>query len=121
MGFMSFIDKSRDPSHPYLSPQLACKLLDMQVKDVASDAGVHRNAISRHPDSAALQRYLTDVVRVIKAAEDTADGDFVKAVTWFKAEPIEEFDYKTPRQLVAEHNTDAVISYLIALRGGATG
>jgi Protein of unknown function (DUF2384) len=121
MAFVTFVDQIRDPRHSYLSPQRASKLLDMQIQEIARDAGVHRNAIARHPDSAALQRYLRDVARVIKAAADAAGGDLLKAVAWFKAEPIEEFDYKTPRELVAERKTDAVISYLISLQGGATG
>lgn len=105
----------------YLSPTKFIDLLKIDVATFADRAHVHRNTVSRAPESATVQDHIRQNIRVLKAVYDLNGGDIEKALVWFKNEPIREFDYKTPEMVVAEGRADDVIKLLEMYDAGATG
>lgn len=105
----------------YLSPTKFIDLLKIDVGTFANRAHVHRNTVSRAPESATVQDHIRQNIRVLKAVYDLNGGDLQKALVWFKNEPIREFDYKTPEMVVAEGRADDVIKLLEMYDAGATG
>jgi antitoxin Xre/MbcA/ParS-like protein len=56
--------------------------------------------------------------QVISRAEELI-GDREKAEVWFQYHPLPAFENKTPRQLVGEGRSDAVLLHLDTLEDGA--
>lgn len=102
-----------------LSPKRFCAVLNLDVQTLADLAHVHRNTLTRAPDSETIQRFLREVLRVLCAAFDVSN-DMSKAVFWYRNEPIAAFKYKTAERLVSEGRTDDVVRYVTSLATGAT-
>ena len=81
---------------------------------------MHRNTITRAPESEGVQRYLRESIRVVRAATDVSHS-IEKAIYWYRNHPIPTFDYKTGQQLTSEGRADDVVSYLQSLRQGFSG
>lgn len=116
-GFMSFLSAEASPS---ISPRQFGLVLRVDMQTLAGLAHVHRNTISRAPDTETVQAHLRESVRVLRAAADVS-GSIEKAVYWFKNHPLPAFDYKTPQHLVSEKRTESLIKYLQSLQAGYTG
>jgi hypothetical protein len=116
------IDDLREPgSDPVLSPTRYLSLVKIDIGEFARNAGVHRNTVSRAPNSASVQDFLRKNVRVISAAFDASGNDMAKALLWFRNEPLAPFAYKTAEQLVAEGRVDDVIRLIESYEAGAAG
>ena len=120
--YAGFIDFVRDPDSaaPALSPRRFSAAVNIDLQTLAEQARVHRNTISRAPNSKAIQDFLRQAVRVIKAATDLT-GDLRRALFWYRAEPLATFSYRTAERLVAEGRTDDLLSYVASLEAGAAG
>lgn len=105
----------------YLSPVKFIDLLKIDVATFANRAHVHRNTVSRAPESGTVQAHIRENMRVIRAAYDLNGGDIEKAIFWFKNEPLREFEYKTPETVVADGRADDVIKLLEMYEAGAAG
>jgi len=110
----------RQPQTPFISPARFAKAAGVSVQELAALAGVHRNTVSQHPDSARLQNRLRDMVKAIAAAA-AMTGNVDKAIYWFRNEPTADYRYKTAAELVAEGQLGAVLAYLEDLRHGPSG
>lgn len=121
LTFDAFVENLHDPEDALLiSPKRYVEELRLDVQTLADQAKVHRNTVTRSPNTEALQRYLRDALRVMKAAADLS-GDMKKALFWFRNHPLQPFQYKTAEQLVGEGRADAVVSYISMLEAGAAG
>lgn len=105
----------------YLSPLKFIDLMKIDLGTFATRARVHRNTVSRAPDSSSVQEHIRQNIRVLKAVYDLNGGDLQKALVWFKNEPIREFDYRTAETVVAEGRADDVITLLEMYEAGAAG
>jgi uncharacterized protein (DUF2384 family) len=114
-----FVQSLQEPKTPFISPKRFSAALGVQVASLAELTGVHRNTL-RNPSSERLQSKLREMVKVITAAA-ALTGDLSKAIFWFRNEPIADYDQKTPAELVAEGQVEAVLSYLRDLENGARG
>ena len=103
-----------------LSPRRFIELLGMDLQTLAAQAHVHRNTLTRAPGSPGVQRFLREVLRVLKAAEDVS-GDRNRAIAWYRNEPLAVFDYKTAERLVAEGRSDDVLRFVASFEAGAAG
>lgn len=121
-GFDGFIDFLRDQEAgaSTLSPKRFSDLLSIDVQTLAAQAHVHRNTISRAPASESVQKFLREALRVIRAAHDLS-GNVVRAIFWYRNEPLPPFGYKTAEQLVSEGRTEDVLRYVGSLEAGAAG
>lgn len=117
-----FVEYLRDPDMPgpVLSPKRFGQALHIDLQTLAEQAHVHRNTISRAPTSPAVQRFLRDALKVIKAGTDIS-GDVNRTLFWYRNEPLSAFGYKTAEQLVSEGRTDDVLRYVASLEAGAAG
>lgn len=116
-----FADNFREPNSSFLSPHLISEALGLQIQSLAERARVSRNTPASRPQNENLQSYLRDVVRVLTAARDAAGEDTKRVLFWFMNEPLQEFDYKTPDELVKLGKAQVVVDYIESISGGATG
>jgi hypothetical protein len=116
-GFLNFLSAEASPS---ISPKQFGLVFKVDMQTLAGLAHVHRNTISRAPDTETVQSHLRESVRVLRAAADVS-GSIEKAIYWFKNNPLPAFDYKTPQLLVSEKRTEALIKYLQSLQAGYAG
>ena len=121
-SFDAFLRSLQEPGQaaPVLSARRFADGLEMDLQTLAGLAGVHRNTLSRAPGSAAVQRFLRDAVRIIRAASDVS-GDVGRALFWYRNEPLQPFGYETPERLVAAGRTDDLLRYVVSLEAGPTG
>jgi len=117
--FVTFLQEPGE-SAPVLSPKQYIAALKIDLQDLADQAHVHRNTIGRAPHSKAVQDYLRQTLRVIKAAVDL-NGDVYNALFWYRNEPLAPFDYKTAETLVADGRADDVVRFVTSLQAGAAG
>jgi hypothetical protein len=103
-----------------LSPKRFSEALSMDIQTLAGQAHVHRNTISRAPESESVQGFLREVLRVLRAATDIS-GNIDHAIFWYRNDPLRVFRYKTAEQLVAEGRTEDVLRYVESLEAGAVG
>ena len=120
--YQHFVDFLREPdtSAPVLSPKRFSEWMHIDLQTLAEQAHVHRNTISRAPESRGIQEFLRDALRVIKAATDLR-GDLDAALFWYRNEPLSVFEYKSAERLVSEGRTDDLLRYLASLEAGAAG
>lgn len=119
--FDVFIGELQEPEDALvISPKKYAEKLSLDLQALADRAKVHRNTVTRSPNAEALQRYLRDALRVLKAAADLS-GDMTKALYWFRNHPLQPFQYKTAEELVADGKVDAVVKYISILEAGAGG
>lgn len=103
-----------------LSPERFTALMNMDIKELATQAHVHRNTVTRAPESENLQRFIREAVRVVRAAADIS-GSIDRAIFWYRNEPLHVFKYRTAEALVSEGRTEDVLDYVMSLQAGAAG
>ncbi|AOL05684.1 MULTISPECIES: DUF2384 domain-containing protein [Burkholderia] len=120
-SFDQFMLAVRDPDSdaPVISARRFAQVLHIDLQTLAQQAHVHRNTVSRLPESESVQAFLRQALRVICAATDVS-GDVRNALFWYRNEPLAIFDYKTAEQLVSEQRTDDLLRYITSLGGGST-
>ena len=118
--FAELLESSRETSAPRFSATKIASALDLQIQELATIAGVHRNTLRTHPESPRLQSTLRDLMRVLSAAV-TVQPDVNHAFFMVKNEPIPAFRHKTLLQLVQERRTDDAIDYLESISAGFVG
>ena len=118
-GFMDFL-RDRELGAAAISPKRFIAVFGIDLLTLANQAHVHRNTVSRAPASESVQRFLREVLRVIRAAADLS-SDIERALFWYRNEPLQPFEYKTAEQLVSEGRTDDLLRYIGSLLVGAAG
>lgn len=121
-NFEDFLGLLRAP-HPgisTLSPKRFTEALSIDIQTLAKQAHVHRNTISRAPESESVQRFLREALRVLRAAMDVSD-DIGDAIFWYRNDPLPVFGYKTAEQLVTEGRAEDLLRYIESLEAGAAG
>ncbi len=103
-----------------LSPNRFSEILSIDMQTLARQARVHRNTLSRTPGSESVQRFLREVLRVLRAATDLS-GNVDRAISWYRNAPLSTFDYTTAEHLVASGRTDDLLRYIQSLEAGAVG
>ena len=121
-SYQHFVEFLRDPdtAAPVLSPKRFSQWLRIDLQTLAEQAHVHRNTISRAPESRGIQDFLREALRIIKAATDLR-GDLDAALFWYRNEPLSVFEYKTAERLVSEGRAEDLLRYLGSLEAGAAG
>lgn len=117
--FMYFLHEPNNGA-AVLSPERFTALMNMDIKELATQAHVHRNTVTRAPESENLQRFIREAVRVVRAASDIVDS-IDRAIFWYRNEPLPVFKYKTAETLVSEGRTEDVLDYVMSLQAGAAG
>ena len=118
--FLGFADEFRSPGQPVIEPERFAAALNLQVQELAQLAHVHRSTVAEAPTNVRLQSFMREALQVLSAAISVAQ-DRDRAIYWYRNAPIPEFNHRTAEQLVADHKTDAVLSYLSSISVGPTG
>lgn len=121
-SFDAFLSALRDPDTdaPVLSARRYVAALNIDLQTLADQAHVHRNTVARAPESASVQQFLREALRVIRAATDLS-GDVQRALFWYRNEPLAVFDYQTAETLVSAGRANDVVRYVASLEAGAAG
>jgi uncharacterized protein (DUF2384 family) len=112
-----FLAVITEPRRGLISPHRLSEALRMPLADLARVTQLHRNTLTRRPDSPKVQARLGEVARIIALASDLT-GDPGRAVAWFRYQPLAGFDHKTAEGLVARGQAEAVIKHLEMLADG---
>jgi putative toxin-antitoxin system antitoxin component (TIGR02293 family) len=101
-----------------ISPERVAALLHMPLAEIARVTGVHRNTLTRAPNSPKVQTRLGGVMRILTEASNMMGDDLAKAAIWFRYQPLSGFDGQTAEDLVATGQANAVVTHLAMLRDG---
>jgi hypothetical protein len=119
-SFPGFAEEFRAPGQVVIEPERFATALNLQMQELAQLAHVHRATVSEAPTNVRLQVFMREALQVLSAALDVA-RDRERAIYWYRNSPIPEFQHRTAEQLVADHKTEAVLSYLSSIGSGSTG
>jgi uncharacterized protein (DUF2384 family) len=114
----TFLESVIEPEKGWISPQRLGAVMRMQQRELSAMVRVHRNTLSRHPESPEVQGRLGQTARILSRATAMIGGDINRAVIWFRYEPLAGFDNKTAEQLVSAGHGDAVEVHLDMLTEG---
>lgn len=103
-----------------LSPARLAEALDLPLDRLAAVARVHRATIRHAPDTPRVQDAMGDILRVLAAAQSLS-GSLDATLFWFRNQPIADLRHLTPMRLVGQGKTDALVSYVASVSGGAAG
>lgn len=101
----------------------AVKFMDVMKLDVgtfAQRAKVHRNTVTKAPQSQSVQKPIREAMRVMAAMFDVT-GDLQQTIYWFRNEPLPEFGYKTAEEVVADGNVEGVLRLITIYQAGFAG
>jgi uncharacterized protein (DUF2384 family) len=113
----AFLAEVADTERGGLSPERLGGMLMMSVSDLSRLTRLHRNTLTRHPQSPMVQARVGEVARIMVAASDLA-GDDRKAAIWFRHQPLAGFDGRTAEELVTAGCAEAVLRHLELLADG---
>jgi uncharacterized protein (DUF2384 family) len=112
-----FLDKVTDPKRGGVSPARVGGALKMSVSDLSRLTRLHRNTLTRTPQSPSVQARLGEVARIVAAAAEII-GDDERAAVWFRHQPLAGFAGRTAAELVADGRADVVLKHLDQLADG---
>ena len=98
-------------------PQALGDYLHLEIGALSRLSQVNRNTLTRNPASRKVQEALKPVVEILAIAAELT-GSPGTAVAWFLHQPLSDFDFKTPQEMVAEGNGEAVKTHLRMLSDG---
>ncbi len=113
----SFLVEVMEPQTGAISPQMMSQVLHMSLARLSQVTKLHRNTLTRNPESPDVQERLGEVARIISLAAELL-GDKQRAVLWFRHQPLSGFDNKTAEELVAAGQSNAVLAHLSMLSDG---
>ncbi len=113
----SFLAEVMEPQNGTISPQRLSSALHITLVRLSQLTQLHRNTLTRHPESPEVQQRLGDVTRIISQAAELV-GEQQRAIVWFRHQPLSGFEQKTAEELVAVGHADAVLAHLAMLRDG---
>lgn len=113
----SFLTEIMEPQKGIISPQRLSSALHISLVRLSQLTQLHRNTLTRHPESPDVQKRLGNLARIISQATELV-GDQQRAIIWFRHQPLSGFDYKTAEELVASGYADAVLEHLAMLSDG---
>lgn len=120
--FTGFVQHLREPGLPpaVISPRRFSEALNVDLQTLAAWAHVHRNTVQRAPASEAVQAYLRQALRVIRAAIEVCGG-IEATLFWFRNDPLPDFDFETPARVVSAVGPEPLLTALRTRDGGAPG
>lgn len=101
----------------FVDPKYYATELDLTPSELAQLAGVPPDTVTTTPESPKLQEFLLESLKVLGAAVDFS-GDYERARSWFRTEPIQPLDDKTAEILVSEGKYERVLRYIDSLNAG---
>jgi hypothetical protein len=111
--FTGFVQHLRESGLPpaVISPRRFSEALNVDLQTLATWTHVHRNTLQRSPGSEAVQDYLRQGLRVIRAAMEPCGG-IDAALFWFRNEPLPDFNYETPARVVSALGPEPLLQFL---------
>lgn len=112
-----FLAEVMEPHKGVISPHRLSSTLHISLAQLSRLTQLHRNTLTRHPESPEVQQRLGEVARIVALAAELV-GDRQRAIIWFRYQPLSGFDHKTAVELVAAGHADAVLEHLAMLSDG---
>ncbi|MNZ55672.1 hypothetical protein D3C78_736040 [compost metagenome] len=92
----------------------------MTPETLAARTGVTCSVLLRAPESAPVQTFFHDALRVVQALAESG-SPLDRAIFCFRNEPLPAFDYRTAEELVSAGKTDHVIQFVESWLAGGQG
>lgn len=112
-----FLTGVMEPQNGTISPHRLSNVLHLSLVELSALAQLHRNTLTRNPESPEVQQRLGEIARIIAIASELVQ-DEQRAIVWFRHQPLSGFDNKTAQELVTAGHADAVIEHLAMLSDG---
>ena len=112
-----FLIELMEPHKGAISPHRLSSMLHISLSRLSKLTKLHRNTLTRNPESPDVQQRLGEVARIISLAADLV-GDQQRAIIWFLHQPLSGFANKTAEEMVAAGHADAVLEHLAMLSDG---
>ena len=114
------VDQVTSKDDGTIIPRALGDYMHLEIGALSRLSHVNRNTLTRNPASPKVQEALKPVVEILSIATEltTSPG---KAIAWFLYQPLSDFDFKTPQELVTEGHADAVKKHLRMLADGIYG
>lgn len=113
----TFLTQVMEPQKGAISPYRLSDVLHISLAHLSKLTQLHRNTLTRNPESPEVQQKLGEVARIISLAADLI-GDEQRAIIWFRHQPLSGFDNKTAEELVQAGYANAVLEHLAMLSDG---
>ena len=113
----TFLAEVMEPHKGVISTHLLSQMLHISLARLSELTQLHRNTLTRHPESPEVQQRLGEIARIVTVAAELV-GDRTRAIVWFRHQPLSGFDNKTAEELVAVGHADAVLEHLAMLSDG---
>lgn len=101
-------------------PRALGDYMHLEIGALSRLSNVNRNTLTRNPTSPKVQAALKPVVEILTIAAELTSSPG-KAIAWFLYQPLTDFDFKTPQELVSEGHASAVKNHLRMLADGIYG
>lgn len=105
------------PGSAFLSPRRVADALHIGIAELATMVGASRATLAKQPTTAAAERALSPLVRILAMAAEMA-GSVERASLCFKHQPLPGWGGRTAHDLVGAGKAQAVLDYLEATRAG---
>lgn len=112
----SFLIEVMEPQNGTISPQRLSSALHITLVRLSQLTQLHRNTLTRHPESPDVQQRLGEIARIISQAAELIGQQ--QAILWFRHQPLSGFNQKTAEELVAAGHANAVLTHLAMLSDG---
>lgn len=119
---VALVDRLRAEGTSLFSMPKLMSFLGLQAQEVAAAAGVHHNTLTYHPETARVQDFARNVVRIVTTLQKLnprADDDQI--VYTLKNYPLGALGYKTAFELIEAGRTDDVVGYFESFGAGFVG
>jgi len=114
------VDRVTSQDDGTIVPRALGEYMHMEIGALSKMSHVNRNTLTRNPASPKVQQALKPVVEILTIAAELTNSPG-KAIAWFRHQPLSDFDFKTPQELVTEGHAEAVKSHLRMLADGIYG
>lgn len=101
---------------PWVDPHKLAALLGLTQAEFADLLHVSRSSLAK-PASQVVQKALSPLVKILAVVTEMS-GDANHAALWMRHHPIPGLNYKTPLELIAAQQADAVLLHLDLINNG---
>ncbi len=98
-------------------PRALGDYMHLEIGALSRMSHINRNTLTRNPTSPKVQEALKPLVEILTIATVLTQSSG-KAIAWFMLQPLADFDFKTPQELVTEGHAEAVKAHLRMLADG---
>ena len=103
-----------------VDPSAFASIVLLSDERLATLAGVPLDAVKNDPSAPAIQDFVLGAIAALEEAM-IINPDESRVLQWFNSERLDTFAMKTPAEVVADAQGDALVQFIRSLESGSTG